>query len=160
MADERPTAYDLLGVSPQASPAEITSAYRGLLRRHHPDSRPAAPGRDDAAAGDEEAPQGDAAEALRSIMDAYAMLRDPGSRASYDRRQAERRQRTGWAPRPSPPTTSAPAGEDLLRAGPVSWQQAAPSTGGQRRPAAAEATGEREVLEQLLQLLRSRWHYR
>jgi len=80
MADERPTAYDLLGVSPEASPAEITSAYRGLLRRHHPDSSHASPGPDELAAREEEPPRGDAAEALRSIMDAYAVLRDPGSR--------------------------------------------------------------------------------
>ena len=83
MADQLPTAYERLGVLPEASASEITSAYRRLLRRHHPDSREASRGldRDDHAAGE------DAAEALGPIIEAYAVLRDPGRRADYDRRQ-------------------------------------------------------------------------
>ena len=83
MADQLPTAYERLGVLPGASAAEITSAYRRLLRRHHPDSRDMSQGPDsDAHAGGD-----DAAEALGPIIEAYAVLRDPGRRADYDRRQ-------------------------------------------------------------------------
>ena len=111
MADQVPTAYERLGVSPRASTLEITSAYRRLLRRHHPDSRDAARGLDE----DDHAAEEDAASALGSIIEAYAVLRDPGRRADYDRRQA---------PRPPTPTYRAPANHDfLLRAGPVRWQQ-------------------------------------
>lgn len=31
--------YRVLGLSPSASQAEIASAYRRLLREHHPDTR-------------------------------------------------------------------------------------------------------------------------
>ncbi|MBS4729098.1 J domain-containing protein [Mycobacterium sp. SM1] len=64
--------YTVLGVSPTATQAEITRAYRRQLRSLHPDSR-----RDTANSG--------ADEKLREILAAYAVLRDPRRRAEYDR---------------------------------------------------------------------------
>jgi curved DNA-binding protein CbpA len=64
--------YAVLGVSPTATQAEITHAYRHQLRTLHPDSRSAT-----ANSG--------ADEKLRQILAAYALLRDPRRRAEYDR---------------------------------------------------------------------------
>lgn len=64
--------YDVLGVSPTATQAEITHAYRRQLRSHHPDTRSATP-------------TSGAEERLRQILNAYALLRDPQRRADYDR---------------------------------------------------------------------------
>lgn len=60
--------YEVLGVPHEATHAEITTAYRVLLRRLHPDTRdqPADPAR------------------LAEVLAAYAVLRDPERRASYD----------------------------------------------------------------------------
>jgi molecular chaperone DnaJ len=61
--------YEVLGVSPDASPDEIKSAFRTLAREHHPD-----------------ATGGDAASADRykSVSEAYAVLSDPAKRQQYD----------------------------------------------------------------------------
>ena len=57
MARQNPDPYLVLGVSPTATQADITHAYRTRLRAHHPDTRhrtslanrrrrpPASPGR-------------------------------------------------------------------------------------------------------------------
>jgi curved DNA-binding protein CbpA len=63
--------YEVLGVDPSASAERITSAYRRLVRRLHPDTRT------DEAAG----------EALGRVLAAYATLHDPAARAAYDRRR-------------------------------------------------------------------------
>jgi DnaJ-class molecular chaperone len=64
--------YELLGVSPDASPQEIQSAYRRLARRYHPDLN----------AG------GDAGARFNELSDAYEVLHDPAQRARYDRSTA------------------------------------------------------------------------
>jgi hypothetical protein len=61
------THYDVLGVAPTAPTSELRRAYVTLARQHHPDRT-----------------GGDAA-AMRAINDAWATLRDPSSRATYDR---------------------------------------------------------------------------
>lgn len=66
--------YAILEVSPSATPAEITHAYRQKLRSQHPDTR-TAPGTDSETAADNE---------LRQVLAAYAVLRDPARRAAYD----------------------------------------------------------------------------
>jgi len=67
--------YTILGVDPDATDAQITHAYRVLLRRHHPDTRGATNG-DDAAAEDTQ---------LQHVLAAYTVLHDPRQRADYDR---------------------------------------------------------------------------
>lgn len=61
--------YADLGVSPEASPKEIKTAYRRLAFRHHPDRN-----RDNPAA----------AEAMKRVNEAYAVLSDPVKRREYD----------------------------------------------------------------------------
>jgi molecular chaperone DnaJ len=65
-----PDYYHILGVSRQASPEELKQAYHRLATRFHPDLYP-----DDA----------DAEACLRSLNQAYAILKDPEQRARYDR---------------------------------------------------------------------------
>ena len=71
--------YDELGVSVDASPEAIKSAYRSRMRRAHPDRRPKS-----------EAHQAHA-ETVR-LTEAYDTLSAPAKRATYDR---ERRQSSG-----------------------------------------------------------------
>ncbi|GAB4412679.1 MAG: molecular chaperone DnaJ [Thermodesulfovibrionales bacterium] len=62
--------YDILGVSRDASEAEIKKAFRGLALKHHPDRNP----------GSKEAE-----ERFKEINEAYSVLSDPEKRANYDR---------------------------------------------------------------------------
>jgi preprotein translocase subunit Sec63 len=64
-------AYGVLGISPDATPAQINHAYRSLLLRHHPDTR---------AALDDRARAADDYE-LQRIIAAYAALRELQCRA-------------------------------------------------------------------------------
>jgi hypothetical protein len=71
---ERPySLYDVLNVSPGASPAALEAAYRSLMKKHHPD-RTGAQVCNEAAA----------------INAAFSILRDPERRADYDRRECAR----------------------------------------------------------------------
>lgn len=67
--DEHTRLYAVLGVSPTATPAEITHAFRAKLHALHPDTR-------SPAVNDTE---------LRRVLAAYDVLRDPVRRAEYDR---------------------------------------------------------------------------
>jgi hypothetical protein len=62
--------YALLGVEPDATPAQIKKAYRKLARQHHPDTNP----------GDQQA-----AARFRQITEAYETLSDPKRRDAYNR---------------------------------------------------------------------------
>lgn len=75
MARQSPDPYLVLGVSPTASQAEITHAYRTQLRAHHPDTR-------------HTPPTHTADDDLRQVLAAYHLLRDPARRADYDRTTA------------------------------------------------------------------------
>ncbi|KAG0367718.1 hypothetical protein BGZ54_003396 [Gamsiella multidivaricata] len=59
--------YDTLGVSPDASDADIKKAYRKLAMQYHPDKNP------------------DAGDKFKEISHAYETLSDPESRETYDR---------------------------------------------------------------------------
>ncbi|GLZ30363.1 molecular chaperone DnaJ [Lentzea sp. NBRC 105346] len=75
--------YELLGVSRNASAAEIKSAYRNLAKVMHPDA-------------------GGTAGGFRMLQEAYETLKDPVRRADYDRPTVVR---TRPAPRPRPRRT-------------------------------------------------------
>jgi DnaJ-class molecular chaperone len=61
--------YQVLGVSRQASPAELRTAFARLAKRHHPDlSQPGA----------------DLPQRLREVQQAYRCLSDAGRRALHD----------------------------------------------------------------------------
>ncbi|MGB9694648.1 MAG: molecular chaperone DnaJ [Caldisericaceae bacterium] len=62
--------YEVLGVSKNATPDEITKKYRELVMKYHPDLH-----KDDA----------DAARKMAEINEAYEVLSDPEKRAQYDR---------------------------------------------------------------------------
>ncbi len=61
--------YSLLGVSREATEADIKKAYRKLAMEYHPDRNPA--------------PEAEAR--FKEITEAYEVLRDPQKRAAYDR---------------------------------------------------------------------------
>ncbi len=99
--------FAILGVSPEATEAEVRQAYRRLARRYHPDLNP-------------DEPEGEAR--LKELNEAYEVLSDPTRRAAYEaQRRAVRIQVTG-APRRAPGPPRPPAGPpthvDLTR-----WQR-------------------------------------
>jgi molecular chaperone DnaJ len=65
--------YKVLGVSKDASAAEIKKAYRKLARDNHPDSKPG-----DKAAEDR----------FKAVSEAYSVLSDPDRRKEYDEQRA------------------------------------------------------------------------
>jgi hypothetical protein len=63
-----PNLYDVLEVSPAASPETITAAWRSLSRRFHPDNQ---------LTGN--------SERMKAINAAFEVLSDPAKRRTYDR---------------------------------------------------------------------------
>lgn len=61
--------YEVLGLTKTATPAQIKSAYRKLVRTNHPDLHPDDP---------------DAATRFKVIAAAYDLLKDPETRAKFD----------------------------------------------------------------------------
>src|SRR6187551_1264007 len=73
--------YEVLGVSPSATTAELRRAYRKLALEHHPDR-----------AGPQSAPR------FAQIAEAYRMLADPTARTAYDAHRFERAARQRQTP--------------------------------------------------------------
>jgi curved DNA-binding protein CbpA len=135
MSDAERDPYQVLGLGPGATSADVTRAWRRLARVVHPDSRPGDPA---------------AAERFRAVSDAYGLLSDPARRAAWDdehrdlpvRRHASpgRQAAAGAALWPFPPVTAAWPGSGrvhgaALRAGPVHIQPpASAGSGGQVGP--------------------------
>jgi hypothetical protein len=71
-------AYQVLGVARDAGQDELKSAHRRLVRQHHPDLVP--PDR-----------RAEATRLVQEINVAYGLVRDPDSRAAYDRLYAAQR---------------------------------------------------------------------
>lgn len=93
--------YAVLGVPRNATPLQVARAHRQLAKRHHPDLH----------SGDEA--RAEAADRMRQINEAWAVLSDPASRAEYDRTHpAAGTPHSGhWAPsrasiRPSSPSST------------------------------------------------------
>jgi curved DNA-binding protein CbpA len=89
MADP-PDPYKVLQVDPEADPEVIQAAYRRLAQKYHPDL----------------AADGDAARRMVAINDAWAILRDPETRAAFDRRRALGARKPGGAAEASRGTES------------------------------------------------------
>lgn len=133
MAGTRIDYYVVLGVSRQASTAEVTRAYRRELRRLHPDtSEHSDPGEHEVETSETRAGVGAALELLR---EAFTVLGDPDRRAAYDQRTRPVPPPPAASPR-SPRAWRGPAGpagspDPPLRAGPVRYRPS-PPPGGER----------------------------
>ncbi|HUJ76590.1 MAG TPA: DnaJ domain-containing protein [bacterium] len=111
--------YNLLGVGPQASAAEIRGAFRRLAKLCHPDTHPRLP----------PSQQAELNQRFILLAQAYAVLSDPARRQAYDRqRQAGPRQ-----PRQQPSRQPGP-GAASQHAAPGA--QAAASASGAQKTAA------------------------
>jgi curved DNA-binding protein CbpA len=111
MATEPSDPYAILGVARDATQAQISAAYRALLRRYHPDTRTAAD-----TSGDETS---DAA--LQHVLIAYTVLRDPARRSAYDRRTAPRTALTSTPAHSIHLSWIRAVDDPPLRVGPVHW---------------------------------------
>lgn len=88
--------YDVLGLSPTATPEELRSAYRHLARRYHPDVSGA--------------PKELAEKQFIAVQEAYEVLRDPLKRVLYDGALAARPRSAPW-----PQTDRKPVSSSNLR---------------------------------------------
>ena len=89
MISDRDDPHAVLGVERTATPAQISHAYRELLRRHHPDTRTT----EDDHAHDL---------ALREVLIAYADLHHRARRGGYDHDQPVRHLPQPQDPRSQP----------------------------------------------------------
>lgn len=99
--------YAALHVAPDATQQEISRAFRALMRQRHPDVGNPAGGED-----------------VRSILAAFAVLRDPKARADYDRAEAKADQPGNVAGGPRDvPVRRLRHRDPLLRVTPVRWER-------------------------------------
>jgi DnaJ-class molecular chaperone len=79
-----PNYYDILGVSPEASQADIRTSFRNLALKHHPDKNK----------NSEESKQ-----KFMKIIEAYEVLSDEQARKNYDSNSRQKRgARARWTP--------------------------------------------------------------
>jgi DnaJ family protein C protein 7 len=113
MSNELPDYYGVLDVASTATKQEISRAYRALMRRHHPDLEGGTVGGGDGG--------------LLRIMEAFAVLRDPKTRAEYDRAlsisRVQRPHIDRGGPREVPVRKVHTPQPPLLRVSPVLWER-------------------------------------
>ena len=80
--------YDILKVSPLASPSAIKKSYQNLARIHHPDKNPNNP---------------EAAEVFKQINEAYQILSDTFKRKNFDRQIKQEKENQEKNKTPPPP---------------------------------------------------------
>src|SRR6267142_4930971 len=101
MSSRQEDYYKVLQVDPAADPDIIAVAYKRLARKYHPDTNPSP----------------EATHRMQALNTAYQILRDPSTRAQYDRERAAHASwsaRDAEAPRPheEPDATRRRAPED------------------------------------------------
>ena len=118
--------YAVLGLSRDATPLQVARAHRRLAKRHHPDLHEGA----EAVA--------DAAEKMRRINEAWAILSNPVRRGEYDRAfpSAGTPAGTHWGPNRVPITPVAPSSTRTW----ASWRATAADT--RAAPRTARQPGE------------------
>ena len=121
--------YADLGLTPHASRAEIARAYRALLRRHHPDTRPRRDNPTPTTGSTTSASATPSNETLNRAQNAYAVLGDRAQKADYD----HQRGRDTTQHQPKPPRRAAPVTvyvnvhvpegnrQPPIRIGPIRW---------------------------------------
>ncbi len=135
MTRQRPDPYAVLGLRSGASRAEVTHAYRALLRRHHPDTRGEAPGTPT-----------DSDASLGQVIAAYAQLRHAEPVETPTRRPA------ATPPQGRSDASHAPIDDrSPIRAGPVRWQA---SPAGDAAPTEPEEALGDDLLSAALRWLR------
>lgn len=92
--------YEVMGVARDASADQIKRAYRQLARKHHPDVNKAS----------------DAEVRFKELGEAYAVLKDPQKRASYDQLGANWKSGQDFQPPPDWGTRAEQAGGDFSAA--------------------------------------------
>jgi curved DNA-binding protein CbpA len=112
MTAESTDLYAILGLTPRATQAEVSHAYRALLRQHHPDTRSVEHGRSSLAADT----------ALQEVLAAYEVLRDPARRADYDRLRSFTARAAGQNVRVRSRHTDSTL-TPPIQAGPVHWHR-------------------------------------
>lgn len=111
--------YAVLQVAPDAEQEVIEAAYRQLMRKYHPDK-----------AGTDEDLARDLNERAKMINQAYAVLRDPQQRFTYDGMRSRTSTRSPAAeprarphrPAPEPPNSAWSEAAASTSATPVDWQ--------------------------------------
>jgi curved DNA-binding protein CbpA len=103
------THYDALAVKSSATPAQIRRAYYDKARQLHPDGHAGRPDDDLDAAG----------RAMQDVNEAWRILRDPSTRAAYDR--SLRAGPTHTRSRPSPRHAAAPTDLTVRLVRSVPW---------------------------------------
>ncbi|HEX6312102.1 MAG TPA: DnaJ domain-containing protein [Acidimicrobiia bacterium] len=91
--------YEIMGIEPGATHAEIATRFRALARTLHPDARPVAP---------------ESAELFKRVTTAYGVLGDRDRRREYDRIRAARATVTVHAPAAAAPAAAVGAKEPRL----------------------------------------------